>query len=65
MKPITKGYKTHLNLPVTIPDEEKKTELNVYFHSSLRCLKRFYKGLKSLHKTFSGATKKCENKHLP
>ena len=65
MKPITKGYKTHLNLPVPIPDEEKKTELNVYFHSSLRYLKRFYKELKSLHKTFSGTTKKCKNKHLP
>ena len=28
------------------------------------CLKRFYEGLKGFHKTFSGTTKKCENKNL-
>ena len=29
-------------LLVTIPDENKKYNLNFYFHTSLRCLKRFY-----------------------
>ena len=43
---------------------EIKIELNFYFHTSLWCLKRFYEGLKGLHKTFSGTTKKCENKNL-
>ena len=33
-------------------------------HTSLWCLKRFYEGLKGPHKTFSGTTKKCENKNL-
>ena len=28
------------------------------------CPKRFYEGLKGLHKTSWGATKKCENKNL-
>ena len=36
---------------------ELKIELNLYFHTSLWCLKRFYEGLK-------GTTKKCENKNL-
>ena len=39
-------------LLVTIPDENKKYNLNFYFHTSLRCLKRFYESLKGLHKTF-------------
>ena len=43
---------------------EIKIKLNVYFHTSLRCLERLYEGLKGLHKTFSGITKKCENKNL-
>ena len=37
---------------VPIPDKKKKKKLNFYFHSSLWCLKRFYGGLKGLHKTF-------------
>ena len=41
---------------------EIKIKLNFYFHTSLWCLKRFYEGIKP--KTFSGTTKKCENKHL-
>ena len=53
-----------LKLPVPIPDEKKKIKLNFYFHTSLWCLKKFYKGLKGLHKTFWGPTKKCENKNL-
>ena len=32
-----------LSLPVPIPAEEKKIKLNFYFHTSLWCLKRFYK----------------------
>ena len=39
-----------------------KINLNLYFHTSLCCLKRFYEGLKGLHKTFWDTTKKCENK---
>ena len=42
----------------------EKTKSNFYFHTSLWCLKRFYEGLKGLHKTFCGTTKKCENKNL-
>ena len=41
-----------------------KVNLNFYFHTSLWSLKRFYEGLKGLHKTFWGTTKKCENKNL-
>ena len=29
-----------------------KISLNIYFHTSLWCLKRFYEGLYVLHKTF-------------
>ena len=43
---------------------EIKTELNFYFRTSLWCLKKFYEGLKGLHKTFWDTTKKCENKNL-
>ena len=39
------------------PKQREKTNLNFYFHTSLWCLKRFYKGLK-------GTTKKCENINL-
>ena len=37
------------------PGRREKIKLNFYFHTSLRCLKRFYEGLKDLeglHKTF-------------
>ena len=54
----------HLTLPVPIPDKERKLTLNVYFHTSLWCLKRFYGVLKGLHKTFWGTTKKRQNKYL-
>ena len=40
----------------------EKINLNVYFHTSLWCLKRFYEGLKGLYQTFWCTTKKCENK---
>ena len=39
----------------------EKTKLNFYFHTSLWCLKRFYEGLKGLHRTFRGTAKKREN----
>ena len=42
----------------------KIINLNFYFHTSLRCLKRFYEDLKGPLKTFCGTTKKCENKNL-
>ena len=54
---------TFLTLPALIPDKEKKMNLNFYFHTSLWCIKRFYEGLKGLHKTFCGTTKKCESKN--
>ena len=43
------------------PGRREKINLNVYFYTSLRCLKRFYDGL---HKTFRGITKRCENKYF-
>ena len=45
------------------PDREEINP-NFYFRNSLWCLKRFYKGLKGLHKTFEGTARKCEVKHL-
>ena len=45
----------NLILPVPCISEsciEIKIKLNFYFHTSLWCLKRFYEGLKGLHKTF-------------
>ena len=35
-----------LTLPVAIPDEKKKKNLNFYFHTPLWCLERFYEALK-------------------
>ena len=37
-----------------------KINLNFYFHTYLWCLKRFYEGVKGLHKTFCGTTKKIK-----
>ena len=34
------------------PERREKIKLNLYFHTSLWCLKRFYEVLKGLHKTF-------------
>ena len=45
------------------PGRKENLKLNFYFHTSLRCLKMFYEGLKGLYKTFRGTTKKCENKN--
>ena len=44
--------------------QSEKFKLNFYFHTSLCSLKRFYEGLKDLHKTFWGTAKKCEIKNL-
>ena len=49
---------------IKIPGRREKINLNFCFHTSLWCLKGFYEGLKGLHKTFWGTTKKCENKNL-
>ena len=46
------------------PRRREKYKLNFYFHTSLWCLNRCYEGLKDLHKTCCGTTKKCENKNL-
>ena len=37
---------------------EIKINLNAYFYTSLRCLKRFNEGFQGIHKTFCGTTKK-------
>ena len=42
------------NLSYPDPRRREKINLNFYFHTSLWCLKRFYKGL---HKTFWDTTK--------
>ena len=34
------------------PGRREKIKLNVYIQTSLWCVKRFYEGLKSLHKVF-------------
>ena len=46
------------------PGRREKIKFNFCFYTSLWCLKRFYEGLKGLHETFWGTTKKCENKNL-
>ena len=45
-------FKTFKRLYLTIPFQsrtKRKNNLNVYFHTSLCCLKRFYKGLSVRH----------------
>ena len=37
-----------------------KINLNFHFQTSFHYPKKFYEGLKGLHKTFRGTTKKCE-----
>ena len=46
------------------PGRREKIKLNFYFHTCWWCFKRFFEGLKDLHKTFWGTTKKCEDKNL-
>ena len=43
---------------------EVKINWNIYFHTSLWCLKRFYEGLKGFHKSFRGTLKKSDLKSL-
>ena len=54
--PMRKLYaKQILTLPAPCISEsciKIKINLTFYFHSSLWCLKRFYEGLKGLHKAF-------------
>ena len=58
-------YFSSLTLLVPIPGRREKLNLNFYFHTSLRCLLRFYERLKGIYKTFRGTTKqKSENKNL-
>ena len=59
---IDEGHGLHPSRPN--PKRREKIKLNFYFHTFLWYLKRFYEGLKGLHKTFSGTSKKCENKTL-
>ena len=44
------------------PGGKEKIKLNFYFHNFLWCLKKFYEGLKGLHKTFCGTTKSVKIK---
>ena len=46
------------------PGQREKINLNFYFHTSLRYLKWFCEGFKSLHKSFWATTKKYENNNL-
>ena len=46
------------------PERREKIKLNFYFHTSWWCFKKFYEGLKGLHKTFYSSTNKWENKNL-
>ena len=39
------------------PGPREKINLNFYFHTSLRYLKRLYEGLKGFHKTFRDTMK--------
>ena len=55
---------SHLNPSRSVPVKEKKlTLIFFFFHNSLWYLKRFYEGLKDLHKTYWGTTKNGENKN--
>ena len=52
---------TMLIFPIQCVSEsftEIKIKLNIYFHTSWWCLKRF------VHKTYWDTSKKCENKNL-
>ena len=42
----------HLNPSRPNPVRREKIKVNFYFYTSLSCLKRFYEGLKRLHRTF-------------
>ena len=58
---------TFLTLPVPCFSEccnEIKIVKFLFSHFFVVSLKKFYEGLKGLHKTFRGSPKKCENKNL-
>ena len=58
---------SHLTRPILYISEnciEIKFNLDFLFHTSSWCRKRFYQGLKGLHKIFWGTTKKCEYENL-
>ena len=59
---VHKMAKYKLTLPIPCISESCiKTNINLFFfHTSLWCLKRFYEGLKSLHKTFKTFIKPFE-----
>ena len=63
-KTFTNCSRNFFNHSSSDPGQRGKTNWNFYFCTSLWCLKRFYEGLKDLHKTFWGTTEKCENKNL-
>ena len=44
------------------PGQRELINLIIYFHTSLWCFKRFYEGLKGLHKTFWATTKNAKIK---
>ena len=46
------------------PGRREKNEAKFLFSHFFLVLKKFYEGLKSLHKTLWGTTKKCKNKNL-
>ena len=62
--PFFSKRKKNINSSRLDPGRREKINLNFYFQTSLWYLKRFYEGLKCLHKTFWGTTKKSENKNL-
>ena len=49
---LSDGKAFRINPSCPNPERREKIKLNFYFHTSLRCLKRFYEGLKGIHKTF-------------
>ena len=57
-------FPSYVNPSRPNPGRREKIKLSFYFRTSLWYLKRFYKGLKGLYKTFWGTTKKCKNKNL-
>ena len=71
LRNIHAGINIHTTLNLSLPAPcisesciKIKINLNFNFHTSLWYLKGIYEGLKGLHKTFWGTTKKCENKNL-
>ena len=55
----TSIYPSHPN-----PGRREKNKLNFYFHTSLRCLKRFYEGFKDLLKPFEAPQRRVKINNL-